>query len=114
MCLRAGAQARCHAGTQVFWHAYTLALAIVVVLAFVLVARAATLAAVEAGRKVAGWCGWVLMRLGAEHLRRSLHRAAPVVAEDGEPPQRMDKRMLVRARHCLLLIRPPFRLNEAT
>ena len=50
------------------------------VLAFVLVARAATLVAAEAGRKVAGWCGWVLMRLGAEHLRRSLHRAAPVVA----------------------------------
>ena len=40
----------------------------------------ATQVAAEAGRKVAGWCGWVLMRLGAEHLRRSLHRAAPVVA----------------------------------
>ena len=50
------------------------------VLSFVLLARPATRLMAVLAARVAARSDAVLLRLGAEHLERSLHRAAPVVA----------------------------------
>ena len=60
------------------WFSFGGCLALV--LGFVLTARLVTARVALAGQWLSGRCGAVLMRLGAEHLGRSLHRASPVVA----------------------------------